>query len=742
MKRFLLTLASAAFIVGTATAQVLPKMQVGKTSRHSLPESAYFNKSLTQKLSLNALPNTATQMALSTRNTRMDDAQRSHKELSYQVNGNEKDGLMIGGLYDYSTLLNAGITGYGFAQAYYWDYLSHLKGNVISQIDFLAYDANYTGKAIAFILDPINQQLLWTKEIESIQTFNENSEQLPVNSVACDYEITGEEQIIIVGWICFEVTPKKSGDYVVMPMYQDNTGQGLGAYFMIGNTQGQMGVDGSYAQWNMQGGGSAVTCSHIVIQTTGDNALKDNDVRPYSIGVARADAKGRGGDVQVSFSNLGLDPVSSIDYTFECDGQTKSGSYSFGKNALPFYNDANLTLMAQTATKPGNNIGKFTITKVNTVNDEYPVDNELEYNVITMEKGYNRTPVVEEFTSVKCGWCPRGLVSLGQMEKAYNDDIVLIANHFPSFQAQNDDPLGDASYQKVLETYGINSAPLAMVNRQYQGDPYNDAPTFVSAVSNQGVSEASMVLEAGSAPASALSKTINAKVTLDFVIDAEAGNYGLAYVFTEDGITGVDQDNYYTTLLNQYMQQYPTMTAEQIIKALFGDESGYVDPDIAALCTAGTTYQPEFNHTSRSIINPLGSEKEYALPAVKAGIPVEISSKLTFPTVSNKSNVKLAALLIDLGTGVVVTGRQVALGNTSTPSAIDEVEGAAAQISVNNGAFDVKADNAKAEVYSVDGKLVSSCTVNGEASLPTFGKGVYVIRVVANGKIYTEKATF
>lgn len=739
MKKFLLTLAAAAFIAGTAMAQVLPKMQAGKTNRHSLPESAYFNKSLTQKLSLNALSNTATQTTLSTRHTRMDDAQRSHKELSYQVNGNEKDGLMIGPLYEYSTLNNSGITGYGFAQAYYSDYLSRLKGNVISQIDFLAYDANYTGTAIAFIMDPVNQQLLWTKEIESIQTFNENSQELPVNSVACDYEITGDEQIILVGWICFEVTPKKSGDYVYMPMYQDGTGQGYGAYFMIGNTQGQMGVEGSYAQWSMQGGGSAVTCSHIVIQTTGDNALKDNDVMPYKIGVARADAKGRGGDVQVSFANLGLDPVSSIDYTFECDGQTKSGSYSFGQNALPFYNDANLTLMAQTATKPGNEIGKFTITKVNTVNDEYPADNDLEYNVITMEKGYNRTPVVEEFTSVKCGWCPRGLVSLGQLEKAYGDDIVLIANHYPSFQAQNDDPLGDASYQKVLDTYGISSAPLAMVNRQYQGDPYYDAPTFVSAVRNQGISEANMVLKAGAA---GMGSNINAEVTLDFAIDAEAGAYGIAYVFTEDGITGIDQDNYFTYYLNQYMQKYPTMTAEQIIQALFGDESGYVDPEIAALCTAGTTYQPEFNHTSRSIINPLGSEKEYALPEVKAGTPVKVSSRLTLPTVNNRKNLKLAALLIDLGTGVVVTGRQVALGNESNASAIDEVEGAAAQISVNNGAFDVKADNAKAEVYSVDGKLVSSCTVNGEASLPTFGKGVYVIRVVANGKVYTEKATF
>ena len=37
---------------------------------------------------------------------------------------------------------------------------------------------------------------------------------------------------------------------------------------------------------------------------------------------------------------------------------------------------------------------------------------------------------------------------------------------------------------------------------------------------------------------------------------------------------------------------------------------------------------------------------------------------------------------------------------------------------------------------------MSSCTVNGNASLPTFGKGVYVLRVVQNGNVLTKKAVF
>ena len=94
----------------------------------------------------------------------------------------------------------------------------------------------------------------------------------------------------------------------------------------------------------------------------------------------------------------------------------------------------------------------------------------------------------------------------------------------------------------------------------------------------------------------------------------------------------------------------------------------------------------------------------------------------------------------------MVTAAQIKLSDENTssgPSSIDAVENAAnAQVAVADGAFNVTADNATAEVYTVDGKLVSSCTVNGSASLPTFGNGVYVIRVVSNGKVITKKATF
>jgi len=45
-------------------------------------------------------------------------------------------------------------------------------------------------------------------------------------------------------------------------------------------------------------------------------------------------------------------------------------------------------------------------------------------------------------------------------------------------------------------------------------------------------------------------------------------------------------------------------------------------------------------------------------------------------------------------------------------------------------------------VFTLDGKLVSSCTVNGEASIPTFGKGTFIIRVQQGSNVTTQKAAF
>ena len=99
-----------------------------------------------------------------------------------------------------------------------------------------------------------------------------------------------------------------------------------------------------------------------------------------------------------------------------------------------------------------------------------------------------------------------------------------------------------------------------------------------------------------------------------------------------------------------------------------------------------------------------------------------------------------------------MTGCHAALGESVTSNdkadlsaGINDVKADAADvadITAADGAFNVKANGVVAQVYDAQGRLVSSATVNGEASLPTFGKGVFIIRVTKGGNTTSQKAIF
>ena len=298
----------------------------------------------------------------------------------------------------------------------------------------------------------------------------------------------------------------------------------------------------------------------------------------------------------------------------------------------------------------------------------------------------------------------------------------------------------DAEYAKM----GINQFPTALINRQYQGHPYFDAVPTAEKIATSDVCEADMTIKVGAAPANKLVKTIDVTTTLNFDFDVKAGDYSMVYALTEDGITGVRQLTYLPGMVDQNMEVNPGYTRDQIIEAMAEGDPYLIEVLKDGKEDKNGSYwsEPTYDHVSRGVTNADGQHPDN-LPAATKNTPIEVKAKVNIPaTVKDRKNLKVVAMLIDNKTGVVVTGRQAAPSTTSTPSAIEEVGADAAQITVADGAFVVKANKAEAAVYSLDGKLVSSATVEGEASLPTFGKGVFVITVKADGKVYSQKATF
>lgn len=740
MNKLLLTLAAAGMLTTAATAQVSP---LSMTAQRMLPSHRQITAKALQ-------PNKALQFDASgmkqlhslslNRDLRIDDAKRSHKELSYQVNGDEATQCYTGQLQ-----LGAvpGLTGYGFYQTYFQDMISRLKGNTISEIQFVAAEGSYRNVHVVILeADPVKGQMtvVWQSEtLNNIKTIQ--GETINVNQIPCDYEITGEEKMLMIGWFAEQVSNPAMLNAVG---YLDNTQQGYGfSFFGFVNGGLQLGQSIADAGWSIDGANRVIMASHIVVKTQGNSAIKDNDMMPYSAGIVRSNMAGKGGDIQVSLSNMGLDPISSFEYEFKCEDEVQTGKVEL-ESPMPFYSNATLTATAATGKNLGSKDGTFTITKVNTVADEYADndDNVQPYTVVKMETGYKRTPVVEEFTSSYCGWCPFGAAALNLLEDTYGDEIVLIAAH--GHMNQNElDPMADSEYAKM----GINGYPTTLVNRQYQHTGnlpvYFDVIPTVKKIVDSDVCEADMTIEVGAAPTNKLVKTIDVTTTLNFDFDVKAGDYSMVYALTEDGITGHKQKTYLPDMVDDAMKENPGLTREQVIEAMADGEKFLMEALADGTKDNGLYWsKPTFNHVSRGVTNADGQHPDN-LPAATKNTPIEVKAKVNIPaTVKDRKNLKVVAMLIDNKTGVVVTGRQAAPSTTSTPSAIEEVGADAAQITVADGAFVVKANKAEAAVYSLDGKLVSSATVEGEASLPTFGKGVFVITVKADGKVYSQKATF
>ena len=157
-------------------------------------------------------------------------------------------------------------------------------------------------------------------------------------------------------------------------------------------------------------------------------------------------------------------------------------------------------------------------------------------------------------------------------------------------------------------------------------------------------------------------------------------------------------------------------------------------------------YQPTFNDVARTIDSPWGDK--HLLPACKAGEKVTLDPvNVEMPESiegSKVGDVSVTALLIDQRTGIIVTASRVKYDESGWAVGINKVENATDEpvIEVAEGAFNVTAENATAKVYTMDGKLVTSATVKGSASIPTFGNGAYIIRVEANGQKFAKKAIF
>ena len=409
--------------------------------------------------------------------------------------------------------------------------------------------------------------------------------------------------------------------------------------------------------------------------------------------------------------NLGTSDITSFDVSLEYNGTTIDETVTgVSISSLDYYTvdfaDA-LGLIS------GENDITATISNVNGEGDDDDADDDIKVETLNpVVPSPGKIVVGEEATGTWCGWCPRGAVFLDQMANDYSDHFVGVAVH-------NGDPMTVDTYDEAIGGF-ISGYPSMLVDRGADIDPSDVEGAFLDRI----VIGPKAVLTVGSDYVDGAT-SMNVSVTADFV-EAIAGNYRLALIVVEDGVTGegsgYNQANYYSGGGSGAMGGYEDLA----------------DPVPAA--------DMVYDHVARAIL-PSFDGMAGSFPAtVESGEVHSVGFVVEIDPDWNLDEVHLVGILVapdsQIDNGGYATMEEAAENGylgleddlivTSSINLYPNPTNTHTNIDLGN----VDNENVLVQVYDMNGKLVSVRdygVLNGAYSLPVelsdFEKGMYTVRI-------------
>ncbi len=235
--------------------------------------------------------------------------------------------------------------------------------------------------------------------------------------------------------------------------------------------------------------------------------------------------------------------------------------------------------------------------------------------------GQERKVLIEERTSTTCGGCPSGKVYASTLEENYPGQFVFISVH-------SDDPM---QYAEYAEATGQSDLPAGMIDRTITTDlnPFENLDDDMTA------------RLAVPAPANISIQTIWDDISrqIIMVINAEmnedlSGDYRLAAVVVEDGITGVSQD---------YDQ------ANSYADGANGPMGGYEDDPNPVPAN-----KVAYHHVARHLPGGYMGDENSLPEELLQGETYSYSYSYTLPQEYFAQYVKIVAYMIDVSTGEIL----------------------------------------------------------------------------------------
>ncbi len=272
-------------------------------------------------------------------------------------------------------------------------------------------------------------------------------------------------------------------------------------------------------------------------------------------------------------------------------------------------------------TDPGIHHLRVWIGEVNGEADAYTQNNEAKADFFVKNPVFKRRVVCEEYTGLWCGWCPRGMVGMQLMLEKYPDQFIPISIHGGDVLEID----ADAEYSYTDFINSMTGAPYCKVDRRMGGDPFSDIQRLFNTETAGDAPIAYTMTATWNADSTAISIHSEYFSANDLEVD-----YHIAYVLTEDSITGYSQTNYFAGGKNGEFYGWETKE-EHTTDVYFNDLAlgifgGFKGMD----CFTGTLIGQElYTH-----------DYELTLP----------------PTVVNKRQLHVIGLVIDNRSGYIANG--------------------------------------------------------------------------------------
>lgn len=385
-----------------------------------------------------------------------------------------------------------------------------------------------------------------------------------------------------------------------------------------------------------------------------------------------------------SVSNKGAHAVNNLNYVYSYDdGETFEGFVElFSDLESGFANTSSVTVPFKGIAEPGRHKLNVEITKANGQLNE-GANSSIECNVNVIPYVPVHRPLVEEYTGLWCGWCPRGFIAMEKLAEDFGRKEVTICYHYNDEMAvTNETPVY------------VSGLPKASIDRKVTLDPYygtySNTDFGIALDVENSITEMTIASIEVESILDGNSVIVNSCV--EFIIDIDDANYEIGYVLTCNGLSNpkwLQSNSYSGVNLSENSPLYILSTWPEIVPGLIFNE---VAVDASAMFGVKESI-PGFIKTQEVYTNSYSFDIEYN------------------DLIQDPNQIVVTAFIIDKNTNQIVNSNKCNINN----SGIKEIT--------------AKEATGFRELYDLTGKKVNNPS-----------SGIYIMKeYLKDGNIKTSK---